>query len=78
MTQRWSISNAAVRIAALRIDDPLLAPFRLDLDAVVVERNDLQAEPLMERAAQDQLLDLLNGQFVAHGVTTTLPMTLRS
>ena len=38
--------DAAMGVAALGVDHPFLAPGGLDLDAVVVHGDDLQAEPL--------------------------------
>src|SRR5580704_10082074 len=69
--------DAAVGIAAFDIDHPFLAPFCLDLDAVVADRDNRQSQPLMKRRASDDGLDLFEGD-VGHGVTTTLPMTSRS
>src|SRR5262249_29819093 len=74
--------HAAVRIAALDIDHPFLAPGRLDLDAVVVQRDYFQPQPLVVGGTGDQLLHALDGNLLAHllahGATTTLPMTSRS
>src|SRR5215470_3814694 len=50
--------DAAMGVAPVRVDLPFLAPRRGELDAIVVHRDDLDAEPLMERAARDQRLDL--------------------
>src|SRR5580704_833068 len=69
--------DAAVGITALDIDDPFLAPLRLDLDAVIADRDNRQPEPLVKRRAGDDGLDLFESD-IAHGVTTTLPMTSRS
>src|SRR6266487_1201021 len=70
--------NAAVGVAPVRIDHPFFSPRRLQFDAVVVERNDFETQPLMVRAAGDQRLHARQGELFAHGVTTTLPMTSRS
>src|SRR6185437_5238299 len=70
--------HAAMRIAPLRVHHPLLAPARLELDTVFAERDHLEPQPLVIGPAQDHLLDLLDGQRVAHGSTTTLPITSRS
>src|SRR5262249_38432794 len=70
--------NPAVGIAPVRIDHPLLPPRRLQFDAVVIERNDFQTEPLMIRGAGDERLHALERDLFAHGATTTLPMTSRS
>src|SRR5262249_4494858 len=70
--------NAAVGVAPVGIDHPLLPPRRLQFDAVVIERNDFQTEPLMIRGAGDERLHALERDFFAHGATTTLPMTSRS
>ena len=48
--------HAAMGIAALRIDHPFLAPGRRQLDAVVMHRHDLEAEPLVIGRAGDQRL----------------------
>src|SRR5262245_16113437 len=78
--------HAAVRIAALDVDHPFLAPGGLDLDAVVVQCDYFQPQPLVIGGAGDQLLHALDGnllarlstRLLAHGATTTLPMTSRS
>src|SRR5262245_54834311 len=70
--------NAAVGIAPVWIDHPLFPPRRLQFDAIVVERDDFETQPLMIRRARDQRLHALQGDLFAHGVTTTLPMTSRS
>src|SRR5215831_13608699 len=70
--------NPAVGVAPVRVDHPLLAPRRLQFDAVVVKCNDLQTEPLMIRSAGDERLHALERDVFAHGATTTLPMTSRS
>ena len=57
--------NAAVGEAALDVDHPFLAPGGLDLDAVVVHRDDLEPEPFVERRAGDERLDLLQRQVCA-------------
>src|SRR5262249_37401722 len=71
-------ANAAVGVARVRIDAPFFSPGRLQFDAVVVQRNDFEAEPLMIGSARDERLNALERDLVAHGVTTTLPMTSRS
>src|SRR5262249_45568454 len=70
--------NAAVGIAPVRIDHPLLPPRHLQFDAVVIERDDFQTQPLMIRGAGDERLHALERDLFAHGATTTLPMTSRS
>src|SRR5215470_3045521 len=46
--------DAAMGVAAVRIDHPFLAPGRGQLDAVVVDGDDLDAEPLVERTARNR------------------------
>src|SRR5262245_16567263 len=60
--------------AALDIDHPFLAPGRLDLDAVVIHRDDFQAEPLVIRRAGDQRLHLLQRQIggLGHQSSSTM------
>src|SRR5262245_61389910 len=70
--------NAAMGVAPVRIDHPFFPPGRLQFDAVLVQRDDLEAEPLMIRSAGDECLHTLERDLFAHGVTTTLPMTSRS
>ena len=70
--------NAAVGIAPVRIDHPLLPPRRLQFDSVIGKRDDFQTEPLMIRGAGDERLHALERDLFAHGATTTLPMTSRS
>src|SRR6266550_4289016 len=70
--------NAAVGIAPVWIDHPLLPPRRLQFDSVIGKRDDFQTEPLMIRGAGDERLHALERDLFAHGATTTLPMTSRS
>src|SRR2546430_4088887 len=70
--------NAAVAIAPVWIDPPLLPPRRLQFDSVVIERDDFEAKPLMIRGAGNERLHALERDLFAHGATTTLPMTSRS
>src|SRR5262249_19961541 len=70
--------NPAVGVAPVRVDYPLFPPRRLQFDAVVIERNDFQTQPLMIRGAGDERLHALERDLFAHGATTTLPMTSRS
>src|SRR5262249_31430320 len=67
--------NPAVGVAPVRVDYPLFPPRRLQFDAVVIERNDFQTQPLMIRGAGDERLHALERDLFAHGATTTLPMT---
>src|SRR5258707_252938 len=70
--------NAAVGVAAVRIDDPLFPPGRLQFDAALVQRNDFETQPLMVGGPGDQRLHSLPGELLTHGVTTSLPMASRS
>src|SRR5437588_11805981 len=71
--------DSAVGVTAIRVDDEFVSPGRFEFDAVVEQRDDLQAEPLVVRGAGDQLPHALDRDFIArHGVTTTLPITSRS
>src|SRR5262249_34911428 len=70
--------NPAVGVAPVGIDHPLLAPRRLQFDAIVVKRDDLQTEPLMIRGAGDERLHALDRDVFAHGAPTPLPMPPRS
>jgi len=49
--------NATMRIAAVGIDDPFLAPCRFDFDAAGVDLDDREIELPVERPARDQLLE---------------------
>src|SRR4028119_1101430 len=73
--------DAAVRVTAVRVDDPLFPPSGADRDAVLLHRDGLEAEPpVVGRAEQAglQRFGCGDGLRVAHGATTTLPITLRS
>src|SRR6266852_2276100 len=61
--------HAAVSVAALRIDHPFLAPRGDELDAVVVHRLHLDAEPLVIRLAGDHLLHPFDGDVFGHLIT---------
>ena len=50
--------HAAMGVAALGIDHPFLAPGRGQLDAVVMEGDDLEAQPFVVGRARDQFLRL--------------------
>src|SRR5262249_60668247 len=76
MTKRGE--NPPVGIAPVRIAPPLFPPRHLQFDAVVIERDDFQTQPLMIRGAGDKRLHALERDLFAHGATTTLPMTSRS
>src|ERR671936_776121 len=69
---------AAVGEAPAGMAPPPLPPRRFQFNAVVVERNDFEAQPLMVRGAGDERLHALEREFFAHGTTTTLPITSRS
>src|SRR5262249_43977472 len=58
--------HPAMRIAALGIDHPFVAPLRGELDAVVVHGLDLDAEPAVIGAAVDQLLHAFDSDLVGH------------
>src|SRR5262249_60444472 len=60
----------AMGVAPVRIAPPLFPPRRLQFDAVVIERNDFQTEPLMIRGAGDERLHALERDVFAHGTTT--------
>src|SRR5262249_20882266 len=74
----WRGEDAAGGVAPVGVNSPLFPPRRLQFDAVVIERNDFQTEPLMIRGAGDERLHALKRDVFAHGTTTTLPMTSRS
>src|SRR5262249_47202088 len=59
---------AAVSVAAVRIDDPFLAPGRHQLNAVVVHSDHFQAQPLVERRAGQEFLDFSQRDFFAHRI----------
>src|SRR5262249_59543400 len=75
--EQWG-QPAAGGVARVGVDDPFPPPGRGQLDAVVVHRHDLEAEPAMIGRAGDELLHALERGLLAHGATTTLPMTSRS
>jgi hypothetical protein len=52
-----------VGVATVGIDHPFLAPFRGQLDAIVVHGDDPEAQPLMERSAGHEFLDALQRDF---------------
>src|SRR5579872_4461566 len=57
-------------IAAVRIDHPFLAPVCRQFDRAFADGDDLQAEPLVERAARQQLLDVFNARNFTHLAAT--------
>src|SRR5262249_34873166 len=60
--------HAAVSVAAVRIDDPFLAPGRHQLNALVAHSDHFQAQPLVERRAGQEFLDFSQRDFFAHRI----------
>src|SRR4029077_15502781 len=58
--------NAAMGVAALRVDDPFLAPRRRQFDAALAHGNHFQTQPSMIRSARQQLLDVFDARNLAH------------
>src|ERR1700733_14974015 len=66
--------NAAVSVATVRIDDPLLAPVCRQFDGALADCNHLEAEPLVVGTTGQQLLDVFDAGNFTH---YTRPFYLR-
>src|SRR6185437_15282192 len=64
--------DAAVGVAAVGVHDPVLAPSGANLQAFGVGFHDGEIQPLVERSARDELLELVHAdagvRFLAHVV----------
>src|SRR5262249_61458325 len=64
--------NPPGSVPPLRIDHPLFAPGRGQLDTVIMDGNDLEPKPLMIWPARDQRLHLFWRHFIAHSIGSEL------